>query len=120
MVLFLGIISWKGASCFNGGGMFFRLGGFIFKWGGGGGGGAGGGGAGVFKKNPWMGGVGVPHHALPLRETLMCRPRVLIFEKKWKFIETLFLWEKSICWNLYRFFCIRTFCTIQKSVKNLL
>ena len=26
-MLFLGIISWKGASCFNG------LGGFIFKWG---------------------------------------------------------------------------------------
>ena len=35
IVLFLGIISWKGVSCFNGGGgLFFRWGGFISKCGG--------------------------------------------------------------------------------------
>ena len=35
MVLFLGIISWKGASYFNGGGCFSDGGGdLIFKWGG--------------------------------------------------------------------------------------
>ena len=35
-MLFLGIISWKGASCFSwgGGGGFQMGGGFIFKWGG--------------------------------------------------------------------------------------
>ena len=35
VVLFLGIISWKGASLFNGGegGVFFRWGSFIFRWG---------------------------------------------------------------------------------------
>ena len=33
-MLFLGINSWKGTSCFNGGrALFFRWGGFIFKWG---------------------------------------------------------------------------------------
>ena len=32
-MLFLGIISWKGASSFNGGGVFqMGGGGFIFKW----------------------------------------------------------------------------------------
>ena len=36
-MLFLGIISWKGASRFNGG-FVFQMGGFIFKWGRGGGG----------------------------------------------------------------------------------
>ena len=33
---FLGIISWKGASLFNGGRLFFSWGEFIFKWAGGG------------------------------------------------------------------------------------
>ena len=33
IVLFLGIISWKGASRFDGGGLFFRCGDFTFKWG---------------------------------------------------------------------------------------
>ena len=33
IVLFLGIISWKSASRFNGLGLFFRCGGLIFKWG---------------------------------------------------------------------------------------
>ena len=32
-MLFLGIISLKGVSCFNGGGGVFQMGGFIFKWG---------------------------------------------------------------------------------------
>ena len=32
-MLFLGIISWKDASRFNGGNVF-KMGGFIFKWGG--------------------------------------------------------------------------------------
>ena len=32
-MLFLGIISWKGVLCFNGGGFVFLMGGFIFKWG---------------------------------------------------------------------------------------
>ena len=32
-MFFVGIITWKGVSCFNGGGVFFRWGGgFIFKW----------------------------------------------------------------------------------------
>ena len=30
---FLGIISWKGVSCFNGAVLFFRWGALIFKWG---------------------------------------------------------------------------------------
>ena len=34
-MLFLGIISWKGTSRFNGRGLFFRWGGFIVKCGGG-------------------------------------------------------------------------------------
>ena len=42
-MLFLGIILWKGVSCFNAGGRRFVFqmggGGFIFKWWGGGGGG---------------------------------------------------------------------------------
>ena len=35
-MLFLGVISWKGALRFNGGGggVAFQMGGFIFKWGG--------------------------------------------------------------------------------------
>ena len=67
IVLFLGIISWKGVSCYNGGGgLFFRWGASflsggtpwgasILVWGG------------DFKKNHKMGGVGggAPH-ALPL------------------------------------------------------
>ena len=55
-MLFLGIISWKGASRFNGWrGLFFSWGGFIFKWGVSHGG-IGFDGLGSFEKNRWMGG----------------------------------------------------------------
>ena len=54
-MLFLGIISWKGASRYNGGeGGVFQMGGFIFKWGGGASVLMGGGG---FEKNCRMGRV---------------------------------------------------------------
>ena len=65
-MLFLGIILWKGVSCFNAGGrgFVFQMGvGFIFKWGVGGWGAPHGGidcGGGGFKKNFKMGRVASP------------------------------------------------------------
>ena len=59
-MLFLGIVSWKGASCFNGGGggVVFQIeGGFIFKWGGAPHGWSISFDGGVFKKKCRMGGV---------------------------------------------------------------
>ena len=74
IVLFLGIISWKGGSCFNGE-FVFQMGGFIFKWGwhlmGEGISFDGGRGGGGFKKNSQDGGCS---HAPPLCETLLPLP----------------------------------------------
>ena len=72
MVLFLGIISWKGASYFNGGGCFSDGGGdLIFKWRGAPWGGIGfdDGRRGVSKKI--VGWEGVPPMPSPLWETLL-------------------------------------------------